>query len=127
MVFWVDSLSVGIPSLDADHLVFLQLCDAYRAAQAESDAATAAAAEAIMRHTLAHLSHEESVLVEAGYARAHPGPFMVHVGEHLQLKSRIYAVLEKHGNANDLIALLVQHLLKHDMKFKAYLQAAAGN
>lgn len=122
MAFWVDSLSVGIPALDLQHREFLELCESYQGALVAGDAGWRGIADAIMRHTIEHFRDEEAALVDIGYARDNPGPFMLHVGEHLQLKARIYTVLEAQGDAAEIIALLVQHLLKQDMKYKSYVQ-----
>ena len=89
---WTDKLSVGIPSIDAQHkkLVAManELYDAMKAGHGKD--VLNKTLEGLINYTVTHFKYEEKLFGETAYAKAAP-----HLKEHADLTQQVLAIQEK--------------------------------
>lgn len=123
LIEWNDSLSVGVPSIDAQHAVLVEtlndLHDAMMSGQGH--ARTGALLSTLISYTHDHFAAEEAMLEAAGYAQLD-----AHRARHRELTRQVqnYVARYERGEAtvnmhllNFLRDWLTNHIMKED---KAY-------
>jgi len=125
---WNESLSIGIPEIDADHQLFMLLVnDLIWAINARLEKPRI---ERRLRSVIAdaksHFTHEERLFAEHGY----PGASH-HAALHEELMNQLLRFLDDFGRAEDyshaiefgtlIKQSLLNHLLDEDMKYREFL------
>ncbi len=123
-VDWNDEMSVGIPEIDEDHKRFLSLVNEFNKAVTESAGLDEIKSklQLIIDDTERHFSHEEILFGEWHYPEAE-----VHATKHANIMKTlkgIMATISSDGHDTEWIAaglkiklILVNHILKEDMKY----------
>jgi hemerythrin-like metal-binding protein len=127
---WTEFLSVGVPEMDREHREFLSLANALNQAivDCKDKATVLRLMQAILAQATAHFKSEEELLVNCRYPdRA------VHAAKHLQVTQQISRVMQEYQESAvgfvaalkglHIIQLLIDHLLKEDMKYRDFLRA----
>ncbi len=126
---WSDSLSVGIPEIDAEHQHFIQLINKLNEAILERMGMEKIKQNmrAILGDAAAHFAHEEALFREWNYPDS-----AVHAQKHAQLATALHGIMGRfeHGCTEyELIddglkikSVLIEHLLTEDMKYRDYCQ-----
>jgi len=129
-IVWSEFLSVGVSEMDAEHRQFIARVNELNRAIVESEdkAQVAGAMERMMEEAAQHFSHEEELLARWKYPDVQD-----HIAKHVQLSAQfekakteftqtdisfIWALKALH-----LKQLLVEHLLKEDLKYRDFLRA----
>lgn len=78
----------------------------------------------------AHFSHEEDILIEAGYPDQAAEAFAAHMYEHGRIRSEVGRLLRQStfslDSAMAVQVMLIDHLLYWDVKYKSFLKWSAG-
>lgn len=130
LIEWNDSLSVGVPSIDAQHSVLVktlnELHDAMMSGQAH--AKTADLLRTLIRYTHEHFASEEALMEQAGYAAIDE-----HRKRHHELTRRVEDYVARFERGESTINLhllnflrdwLTNHIMKED---KAYSLALTSH
>ena len=128
---WSEALSVGIPEIDAEHRQFILLVNQLNEAiigRMDVDEIKKRM-QAILDDAVMHFAHEEYLFREWGYPEAD-----MHAIKHaqaVQALSEIMGKFERGALDYEWIdaglkvkEALIQHLLKEDMKYRDYCNAA---
>ena len=130
---WSDFLTVGIPQMDEEHKKFISQVN--ELTKAVVDCRDKTTIRRLMDSMLAeaanHFRHEEQLLVEWKYPdRA------VHAAKHVQLAAQLDRVKREFETPAisfmgalkglQINQLLIDHLLKEDMKYRDFLRAGVG-
>jgi hemerythrin-like metal-binding protein len=128
---WTDDMSVGIPEIDAEHRHFAQLINDLNQAIIEHHELSVIRnrMSLILEDATQHFAHEESLFKQWDYPDT-----AGHTAKHL-LATRAYldimATLKQDYVETNWIAaglkvkkILVDHLLKEDMKYRDFYRAA---
>ena len=130
---WTDSLSVGIPEIDAEHRLFIaRVNDVNRAiVNLENKGIVERLMELMLIEAARHFRNEIQLLK----ARQFPDT-AEHVKKHDQLSDRLDCLIDdfRQDDPSFLWAmkglrikqLLVEHLLQEDMKFKEYFAQSSA-
>ncbi len=130
LVEWNEKLSVGLPSVDAQHKKLVaMLNDLYEAMQARhSHEALGKVLNGLIDYTVYHFHHEEALFAKTGYPAA-----LEHQKEHDDLTKQVLAVKQKYEDGaaptlsmevlNFLRKWLLTHITGSDKKFGPYLSA----
>ena len=121
---WVDSLSIGVESIDDEHKKLIKIANAIVeiAKQPESKDRVIKAFSMIREYTVAHFDNEEKYMASIKYAE-----LGAHRQEHADLKRKVkeYQTMLYHAEviSNDEVlsfmkSWLVEHVLGSDMKIK---------
>ncbi|HVI53052.1 MAG TPA: bacteriohemerythrin [Candidatus Sulfotelmatobacter sp.] len=126
---WTDELSVGIPSLDDDHKILVDLLNSTLVAcyAGFGDEHVGIILEELFKYTQIHFNREMSLLRISGYDQCD-----LHEAEH----QRIYAEVEQmaqraraeadQGLSQDVADFLKNwlftHIMEHDRRYAAHLQ-----
>jgi hemerythrin len=129
---WTEFLTVGVPEMDEEHREFLSLANALNQAiiECKDKAAVLRLMDAILVQAAIHFTHEEQLLADCRYPdRA------AHAAKHLQVTQQIGRVMKEYAEnaigfvaalkALKIIQLLIDHLLKEDMKYRDFLREQA--
>ncbi len=130
LILWRNEYSVGIGTLDADHIVIASLInhidDAKQAGTDET--AIAAILSALIEHARRHFAREERLMEKSGYPALER-----HREEHRLLEDQLREMHEEYQRTPDpelsqeimelLNFWLVEHILKVDMHYRPYLKA----
>ena len=126
---WDDSLSLGIPEIDADHQRFISLIDDLNHAilSRQEKPVIERALQLVVADAKNHFEHEERLLCRYGY------PDVRHHAElHAELTLQLLGVMDAFNsnersyewieNALRLKKLVVDHLLDEDMKYRDFIK-----
>ena len=129
-IAWSDSLSVGVPAMDEEHRQFIARVNALNTAiiDSEDKATVALAMDLMLAEAAQHFAHEEQLLGEWRFPDA-----AAHRTKHAELQGRFERVMREFAQSElgfvwalkglQMKQLLVEHLLKEDMKYRDFLQA----
>lgn len=129
-MIWSESLSVGIPSIDAQHATLIHLINALNEDRLQGDArqAVRSTLDHLLEYALEHFRYEEELLERTGY----PGA-AAHVGEHQQFLGRLRAMqatLQSNAvpSALELMDFMIEwlnnHMVGSDKDYSKHLLAA---
>ncbi len=122
---WDDSLSMGVPEIDAEHQHFMQLINQLNEAIAERMGIEEVKQRmrAILEDAKAHFAHEEALFREWNYPDA-----VAHTQKHVQLMAALHTIMQRFEHnclEYELIdaglkikTALIEHLLTEDMKYR---------
>jgi hemerythrin len=128
LIVWNDALSVGVDSLDADHIIVASLINHIDdAKQSASDERTVGRVlRVLVDHAFTHFTREESLLETHGYPLLEP-----HRREHRLIEEQLQELCEAYERTADpelsreimelLHFWLVEHIMKVDMHYKTFL------
>lgn len=128
---WNESLSVCIPEIDIEHQNFIRLVNELNEAivARAGIARISSCMQAILVDAAAHFSHEEALFREWNYPDAES-----HAKKHEQITLALREIMghfERGGLECELIeaglkvkAVLIEHLLSEDMKYRDYCLAS---
>lgn len=132
-IAWSDYLSVGVVEMDEEHRRFITRVNDLNQAviEAEGKATVVSLMESMLMEATHHFSHEQELLAHWNYPDVD-----AHSATHAVLASEFDRVM-KEIEATDisfvwalkglrLKQLLVDHLLKEDMKYRDFLRAQTG-
>jgi hemerythrin-like metal-binding protein len=127
LIEWNDSLSVGVPSIDAQHSVLVktlnELHDAMMSGQAQGK--TGDLLRTLVRYTREHFASEEALMEQAGYAE-----LKAHSKRHDELTTQVEDYVARFERGESTINLhllsflrdwLINHILKEDKAYEAAL------
>ncbi len=128
---WDESLSVGIPEIDAEHQHFMRLINELNEAIVGrmGEEEIKSRMQSILEDAAAHFAHEEALFREWNYPDAE-----AHAGRHAEITRALHEIMmrfEHDGLEYELIeaglkvkAALIEHLLSEDMKYRDYCCAS---
>lgn len=131
-IVWADSMSIGVPELDAAHKHLIDLVNGLFVAGhgALPSQSLEEAVRLLLSHTLAHFAHEEAYL----HSRNIPASNR-HQAEHIRLYAELEAIcqrlLKEGGRELDsataafLRHWMVSHIMAHDKRDSAILSKAS--
>lgn len=129
-IAWSDCLSVGVPEMDEEHRQFISRVNDLN--KAIIDSADKATVERLMDLMLMeathHFCHEQELLARRKYPDT-----AAHTATHVELTAQFARVIKEIEESDisfvwafkglRLKQLLVEHLLKEDMKYRDFLRA----
>lgn len=130
---WNESLSVGIPEIDAEHQHFIRLINELNEAIIEHMdlEEIKSRMQSVLDDAAAHFAHEEALFKEWGYPEAR-----AHAQKHAQIMQALHKIMggfERVMVEYDWIEAglkvkqaLIEHLLAEDMKYRDYCRASVG-
>ena len=134
IIKWTDDLSVGIPSLDDDHKILVDLLNSTLVAcyAGFGDEHVGIILEELFKYTQIHFNREMSILRLSGYEDCDS-----HEAEHKRLFHEL-EVMANHARAEVnnglskevrvfLRSWLFSHIMEHDRRYAAHLQMANPN
>jgi hemerythrin len=133
-IAWSDMLTVGVPEMDQEHREFIaRVNDLNRAIIESEDKETVKRTMNLMLSEAAHhFRHEQELLARWRYPET-----AEHTVKHAQLTAQFERVMKEFVDADisfvwavkglHVKQLLVEHLLKEDMKYRDFLRAQAGH
>jgi hemerythrin len=126
---WTEFLTVDVPEMDREHREFLRLANALNQAviDCRDKLTVLRLMEAILAQTAVHFRNEEQLLADCGYPdRA------LHAAKHGQVTQQIKRAMRQYEEnavgfvaalkALKIVQLLIDHLLKEDMKYRDFLR-----
>ena len=128
-IAWNDFLSVDVPEMDEEHRQFILRVNELNKAIVESEdkATVARAMDLMLAEAARHFKHEEQILVRCKYPEA-----AAHTAKHVALTAQFERVKKEFAQADisfvwavkglHLKQLLVEHLLKEDLKYRDFLR-----
>jgi hemerythrin-like metal-binding protein len=129
LIVWNYALSVGVDSLDADHIVVASLINHIDDAKqsASDERAVGRILRVLVEHAFAHFTREETLL------ETHSYPLLEqHRREHRLIEEQLQELCEAYERTADpelsreimqiLHFWLVEHIMKVDMHYKAFLE-----
>lgn len=133
LLLWKKSYSVGVASLDAEHMVIASLINHIDdAKQADTPEATIGAlVQVLIRQAEEHFRHEERLMEVSGYASA-----AQHREQHLLVEEQLRELYDTYHRTPDpdisreimelLHFWLSEHILKVDMRYKGVVHEIEG-
>ena len=133
LIIWDSEFSVGVDSLDADHIVLISLINHIHEARqaAIDDEAIVHILKVLTEHAKAHFRREETLLEKNGYP-----DLDAHIEQHRVLAEQLDELQEEclrykdAETVEEIIKLLgfwlQEHLLKVDKKYKPFLERIGG-
>lgn len=129
LITWSDSLSVKVPSIDAQHQKLINLINALNNAmlQGKGKEVLGTILLDLVQYTKTHFAYEESVMHKAGYAKLDE-----HKAEHRKLTGQVEQLVKdyetgKVGISVSLMSFLTDwlrsHIIGRDADYIATLQA----
>lgn len=127
---WRDNLSLGVPSIDADHkkLIDMLNCLHFMSIAGDDDDAIGRVLSGLVDYTRVHFRREEALMQAAHY----PG-FAAHQRLHRELSAKLRSFETTYANDPDTFDVeafydfvadwLLVHVMTVDMKLKPYLGA----
>jgi len=132
-IAWSDYLSVGVPEMDEEHRQFIARVNELNQAILESEdkARVERLMDLMLMEATHHFWHEQELLERWKYPEAE-----AHAAKHAELTAQFARVM-KEIEASDISfvwaskgllfkQLLVEHLLREDMKYRDFLRAKTG-
>ena len=132
-VAWSDYLSVGVPEMDEEHRQFISRVNDLNKAIIESeDKATVERMTDLMLVEAAHhFRHEQELLARWKYPET-----AAHIAKHAALTAQFERVMKDFAETDisfvwalkglHVKQLLIEHLLKEDMKYRDFLRTQTG-
>jgi hemerythrin len=129
-IAWSDFLSVGVPEMDEEHRQFIARVNELNKAiiDYESKATVERLMDLMLMEAAHHFWHEQELLTRWKY----PGT-ADHIAKHVALTQEFERVMKEFAETDisyvwalkglHIKQLLVQHLLKEDMKYREFLRA----
>ena len=132
-IAWSDYLRVGVPEMDEEHRQFISRVNDLNKAIVESEdkAKVERLMDVMLMEATHHFCHEEELLARWNYPDT-----AAHTATHAELTAQFARVMKEIQDSNvsfvwavkglRLKQLLVDHLLKEDMKYRDFLRAKTG-
>lgn len=129
-IAWSDYLSVGVAEMDEEHRQFIARVNALNKAIIESESKTKIERllDLMLMEATHHFWHEQELLARWNYPDT-----AAHTATHVKLTAQFARVMKEIEESNisfvwaskglRLKQLLVEHLLKEDMKYRDFLRA----
>ena len=136
-IAWSEFLSVGVAEMDDEHRRFIARVNEVNKAIVESEdkATVARMMDLMLTEAEHHFSHEEKLLAQWDYPETD-----AHIAAHAEIRAQFERVMKQFAQTDisfvwalkglHVKQLLVEHLLKEDMKYRDFLRARvrpAGN
>ena len=124
---WLPTFEIGVETIDAAHRRLFDMANELRSAIAKHDReASRVAIEAFIAAAEKHFAEEEKFLVEIDYAdtEAHKGYHKLLLDKAKRLKRVCDEAMEEgkvEGCYNEVIAFLIDDIVRGDKQFKSYL------
>lgn len=128
-IAWNDALAVGVPEMDDEHRRFISRVNEVNKAilDAEDKATVERLMELMLMEAAQHFLHEEQLMQQWHYPLA-----QTHVEQHAKLGAKFNQMMQEFQKSDlsyvwalkglRIKQLLVEHLLREDMKYKEFLQ-----
>ena len=132
-ISWRDSLSVGVPEIDAEHRQFIARVNELNEAVVECrpKSTVERQLDLMLMEATHHFWHEQQLLLRWNYPER-----AAHAAKHAQLTAQFDRVMKEFERADvsftwalkglHIKQLLVDHLLHDDMKYRDFLQQGAA-
>lgn len=128
---WNESLSVGIPEIDAEHQHFIRLINELNEAIiGRMDLGEIKSRmQSVLDDAAVHFTHEEALLKEWGYPEAGE-----HAQKHVLITQTLHEIMGGFKHTREMYdwieaglkvkQALIEHLLTEDMKYRDYCRAS---
>ncbi|MFO1128742.1 MAG: bacteriohemerythrin [Rhodospirillales bacterium] len=128
LIIWNAAYSVGVDSLDADHVIITSLINHIDEAKLSGadEAAVAMILRTLIQYSLLHFRREEALMRKSGYP-----DLTAHMEQHHIVQEQLQELYDEYTRTPDpeiskeIMELLnfwiVDHILKIDMKYKPFL------
>jgi len=128
-ISWSDSLNVGVPEIDEEHRQFVARVNELNQAivECEGKATIERLLDLMLMEANHHFWHEQQLLAQWKYPQR-----AAHAAKHAQLTAQFERVMKEFEQADisftwalkglHIKQLLVDHLLREDMKFRDFLR-----
>lgn len=132
-ITWSNFLSVDNAEMDEEHRQFIARVNELNKAiiEAEDKAMVERAMHSMLNEARRHFLHEEQLLARLNYPET-----AAHVAKHVELAAQFERVMKEFAESDisfvwalkglRLKQLLVEHLVKEDMKFRDFVRAQPG-
>ncbi len=132
-IAWSDYLSVGVAEMDEEHRQFIARVNDLNKAiiESESKAKVERLLDLMLMEATHHFWHEQELLARWNYPHT-----AAHTATHVELTAQFARVMKEIEESEisfvwaskglRLKQLLVEHLLKEDMKYRDFLRARTG-
>jgi len=132
-IAWSDYLSVGVPEMDEEHRQFIARVNDLNKAiiESESKSTVERLMDLMLMEAAHHFSHEQELLARWKYPET-----AAHIAKHADLTAQFERVMKEFAQTDinfvwalkglQFKQLLVEHLLKEDMKYRDFLRAQTG-
>ena len=129
-IAWSEFLSVGVQEMDEEHRQFIARVNELNKAIIESEdkATVERMMDLMLMEAAHHFWHEEKLLAKWNYPETD-----AHIAAHAELKAQFERVMKQFAESDisfvwalkglHVKQLLVEHLLKEDMKYRDFLRA----
>lgn len=129
-IAWSERLSVGVAPMDEEHRRFIARVNEVNKAIVESEdkETVARRMHLMLAEAEQHFSHEEKLLAQWGYPQTD-----AHIAAHAEIRAQFERVMKQFAETDisfvwalkglHVKQLLVEHLLKEDMKYRDFLRA----
>jgi len=129
-IAWSDFLSVGVPEMDDEHRQFIARVNELNKAIIESEdkATIERMMDLMLMEAAHHFWHEQELLARWNYPET-----AAHIAKHAELTAQFERVMKQFAETDisfvwalkglHVKQLLVEHLLKEDMKYRDFLRA----
>jgi hemerythrin-like metal-binding protein len=129
-IAWSDVLSVGVPEMDDEHRQFISRVNELNKAIIESEDKTTVERmmDLMLMEAAHHFWHEQALLARWKYPET-----AAHIAKHAELTAQFERVMKEFAETDisfvwalkglHVKQLLVEHLLKEDMKYRDFLLA----
>ena len=133
-ISWNDSLSVGVPEIDEEHRRFVARVNDLNKAilECKGKPTIERLLDLMMMEATHHFWHEQQLLTQWKYPQR-----AAHAAKHAQLVAQFERVMKEFEQADvsftwalkglHIKQLLVEHLLREDMKFRDFLAEQKGS
>lgn len=131
---WSDSLSVGVPEIDAEHKQFVaRINDLNHAIVEGRDKPTVERLlDLLLMEAMHHFWHEQRLLAKWKYPQR-----VEHTAKHVQLTAQFERIMKEFEQADVSFTwalkglyikqLLIEHLLREDMKYRDFLRQCGNH
>jgi len=132
-IAWSDYLSVGVPEMDEEHRQFISRVNDLNKAIIESEdkKTVERTMDVMLMEAAHHFWHEQELLARWNYPET-----AAHTAKHAELTAQFERVMKEFAESDisfvwafkglHLKQLLVEHLVKEDMKYRDFLRAKTG-
>jgi hemerythrin len=129
-IAWSDYLSVGVPEMDDEHRQFISRVNDLNKAIIESEdkSTVERLMDLMLMEASHHFWHEQELLARWKYPET-----AAHIAKHAELTAQFERLMKEFAQTDvnfvwalkglQLKQLLVEHLLKEDMKYRDFLRA----
>lgn len=131
IVDWEDRLSVGVASIDRQHMTLIDLTnELYRQVRAGAEPIATATFADLYNYILNHFEAERRLMERHGYpdVRHHEAEHhaFVKTVDELHARSKLQGSASNEGLVVFLVDWVVDHICNTDMQLGAYIKARAG-